>query len=90
VTTSVNRIATTMEIGTSLERPSARLDPPTAVTIRISSVAYAVDDSASDANTGRAMSLGSRWCSCSVVAMGRPTSSFFSAEYTLRRYAPGR
>jgi hypothetical protein len=39
VTTIASRIATAMPMGTSLLRPSARLDPPTAMTKRISSVA---------------------------------------------------
>ena len=46
---------------------------PTAMTKRISSVAYAVDEIASDENTASAIVFGIRWCSCSVVASGRPT-----------------
>ena len=64
-----------MPIGMSVLRPSARLDPPTATTKRISSVAYAVDEIASDENTARAMVFEMRWCSISVVASGRPTST---------------
>jgi hypothetical protein len=37
--TIASSAATTTEIGTSLLRPRARLDPPTATTNRISSVA---------------------------------------------------
>ncbi len=47
-------------IGTSFDRPSARLEPPTAVTNKISSVAYAVDEIASDENTASAVALLSR------------------------------
>src|SRR3954447_26621152 len=74
-------MATATEMGTRCESPNARLEPPTAVTNRISSVAYAVDDSASDANTGRAMLFGSRWCSCSLVGIGRPTKMRFRIAY---------
>jgi len=48
-------------------------------------VAYAVDEMASDENVASAMVFGRRCSSCSVVGMGRPTTSRFSAEYTLRR-----
>jgi hypothetical protein len=75
VTTIARRIATAIPIGTSVSRPSARLDAPTAVTNRISSVAYAVDEIASDEKTASPMLFGMRWCSCSTVARGRPTSS---------------
>src|SRR6476620_3960850 len=70
---------TTMAMGTSLLRPSARLDAPKAVTKRISSVAYAVDDSASEENTASAMALESRCSSIWVVASGRPTNNRFNA-----------
>src|SRR4051812_19630365 len=60
-------------MGTSLLRPIARLEPPSAVTKRISSVAYAVDDSASDEKTASAIVFGSRCSSMAVVANGRPT-----------------
>src|SRR5712692_781659 len=69
----VNSTATAKPIGISLLRPSARLDPPTATTKRISSVAYAVDEIASDEKTASAIVFGIRWCSISVVASGRPT-----------------
>ena len=49
--------ATTIESGTSLLSPSVRLDPPTATTNRISSVAYAVDESASDAKMASALTF---------------------------------
>ena len=51
VATIASRIATVIAIGTSFESPSARLDGATAMTNRISSVAYAVDEIASDENT---------------------------------------
>ena len=70
--------ATTIAIGTSLLSPSARLDAPTATTKRISSVAYAVDDSASDENTASAIVFESRCSSIWVVASGRPTNSRFN------------
>src|SRR6478735_1324376 len=57
----------------SVLRPSARLDVPSAVTKRISSVAYAVDEMASDEKTASAMIFGIRWCSCSALDSGRPT-----------------
>src|SRR5438445_860867 len=74
--------ATTIDSGTSLLSPSARLDPPIATTNRISSVAYAVDEMASDEKVASAIRLGRSWCSWSTVAMGRPTSSRFSITYT--------
>jgi hypothetical protein len=43
----------------------------------ISSVAYAEDDSASDANTARATFFERVWCSTSAVDFGRPTSTAF-------------
>ena len=69
--------ATTIAIGTSLLSPSARLDAPTAMTKRISSVAYAVDDSASEENTASAIVLESRCSSIWVEASGRPTNNRF-------------
>src|SRR5262245_4184582 len=80
--TIASKTATTIAIGTSLLSPSARLDPPTATTNRISSVAYAVDDNASDENTARAMVFGSRCSSIWVVASGRPTTSRFKTSST--------
>src|SRR5215510_436532 len=65
--------ATTMAIGTRWSRPRARLDVPAAMTKRISSVAYAVDEMASDEKVASAIDLGSFWCSCSELASGRPT-----------------
>ena len=58
MTTIASRTATAIEIGTSVLSPSARLDAPTAVTNRISSVAYAVDEIASDEKTASAIGLG--------------------------------
>jgi hypothetical protein len=75
VTTIARRIATATAIGTSVSSPSTKLEAPTAVTKRISSVAYAVDEMASDEKTASPMVFEMRWCSCSTVASGRPTSS---------------
>src|SRR6202795_3582962 len=77
-------MSTAMAIGTSFDSPSARLEPPTAITKRICSVAYAVDEIASDENTASATTFEIRWCSCSDVASGRPTSSRFSVLNTMR------
>ena len=44
---------------------------------------------ASDEKTARAIVLVSRWCSCSALGMGRPTSRRFRAEYTVRQHATG-
>ena len=60
VTTIASRIATAMPIGTSLLSPRARLEPPTAMTNRISSVAYAVDEMASDEKTASPIVFGMR------------------------------
>src|SRR3954471_18428043 len=83
VATIARRIATITAIGTSFDRPNARLDEGTAITKRISSVAYAVDEMASDEKTASATIFEMRWCSCSEVASGRPTSSRFSALNTM-------
>ncbi len=45
---------------------------------RISSVAYATEESASDAKTARPVTRVSRSCLASVVGMGVPTSRRFS------------
>ena len=58
MTTIASSSATAIAIGTSTSSPSARLDAPTAVTNRISSVAYAVDEIASDENTASAITFG--------------------------------
>ncbi len=47
-------------------------------TRRISSVAYATEDSASDENTGSARILGSSVCSSRSLATARPTRTRFS------------
>ena len=49
---------------------------------RISSVAYAVEEIASDANTGKPMRLRSRVCPSSDVASGRPTSTRLTNDTT--------
>ncbi len=72
MTTIASRSATAIEIGIRTLSPSARLDAPTAVTNRISSVAYAVDEMASDEKTASAISLGIRWCSWSAMEMRAP------------------
>src|SRR6476619_6495222 len=87
--TIVSRIATAIPIGISVFSPSARLEPPTATTKRISSVAYAVDEMASDENTARAMVFEMRWCSISVVANGRPTSTRLTNATSQILRAPG-
>ena len=50
-----SRIATTTASGTSLLQAAAPMPAWMRRTTRISSVAYAVDEMASEANTGRAM-----------------------------------
>ena len=55
------------------------------MTNRISSVAYAVDEIASDEKTASAIVLVMRWCSCSDVASGRPTKTRFSVSNTSLR-----
>ena len=46
--------------------------PAVASTSRISSVAYATDDSASEANTARPTALPMAWCGISEVSSGWP------------------
>ena len=54
-------------------------NPTTGTSTRmISSLAYAVDDSASLANTARAVGLPSRSCSSWSVFSGGPSTLFFS------------
>ena len=52
-------------------------------TNRISCVAYAVDEIASDEKTASAIVLLMRWCSCSEVASGRPTSTRLKLSSTV-------
>src|SRR5262245_16983043 len=47
-------------------------------TIRISSVAYATEDSASDENTGSARIFGRRVCSSRALSTARPTRMRFA------------
>jgi hypothetical protein len=89
VTTIASSTATTIDIGTSFESPRARLDPPTATTSRISCVAYAVDEIASDEKTASAIVFVIRWCSCSEVAKGRPTSTRLKLSSTVVPSTPG-
>ena len=57
--------------------------PPADSTSRISSVAYATEESASLANTGRAIRFGSSvWPSLSLC-MGRPTSTRLTTPNTM-------
>jgi hypothetical protein len=49
-------------------------------TARISSVAYATEESASEENTGSARILGRSVCSRSRLGIGRPTSRRFRTE----------
>src|SRR6478609_716434 len=83
VTTIARRSATAIEMGMRTFRPSARLDAPIAVTNRISSVAYAVEEIASDEKTASAISLGIRWCSWSADEMGRPTRTRLTTDTIL-------
>ena len=73
MTTNSSNTATAIAIGTSMSRPSTRLEAPTAVTKRISSTAYAVEEIASELNTASPIVFGMRWCSISVDGSGRPT-----------------
>src|SRR5689334_6154177 len=57
--------------------------PPTERVSRISSGAYATGDSASEANTGNAMRLGSSWWCIRSDRKGWPMSSRFSREVGL-------
>ena len=66
------------EIGIRYSRASAAATGTR--TWRISSVAYAVDEMASDAKTARATTFGSRVCASSADASGRPTTSRFRME----------
>src|SRR5262245_17032868 len=67
----------------SESRPSARLEAPAATKKGISSVAYAVEEMASDEKTASATRFVSRWCSCSVVARGRPSSTRLTTDTVL-------
>ena len=73
---------TTMAIGTSGLNAEPPIKACESNTTRISSVAYAVDDNASDAKTGNAISLRSRWCCASVLEIGRPTRIRFNLGTT--------
>src|SRR3954466_10846968 len=74
-----SRITTMMAIG--IRTSSACIPPAGTSTTRISSVAYAVDELASEANTANAMSLMSRcWCS-SADAIGGARKPRLSVEY---------
>ena len=70
MTTIASRIATAIAIGMRTSSPSSRLDEPAATTKRISSVAYAVEEIASDEKTASAIVFVIRWCSCSAEESG--------------------
>ena len=60
-------------------------------TMRISWLAYAVDEIASEANTASAVGIPSRWCCSSSLANGEPTSVRFQRLITSDpRSRPGR
>ena len=61
ITTITNSTQTTIAIGTSRSKAAAPIPAWSSNTTRISSVAYAVDEIASDANTGRAIFFDNRW-----------------------------
>src|ERR671912_1029401 len=61
-----------MAMGTSLSNAASPTPAWRARTNTTSSVAYAVEEIASDAKIGRATRLRSRWWPSSDVAMGRP------------------
>src|ERR1700716_2699372 len=77
--TITSRIAIAIEIG--ITRLNASVCPATyaaANTSRICSVAYAVDDSASEAKIARAVFLVSRSCAKRAVLIGLPTNRRFN------------
>src|SRR5712691_11899196 len=80
-----------IEIGMTRENASAWLMGATyaaASTRRISSVAYAVEESASDEKTAKAVFLVSRSCVKRSVLIGLPTSKRFNeAIFSLRQQA---
>src|SRR6266851_3317724 len=80
-----------IEIGMTRENASAWLMGATyaaASTRRISSVAYAVEESASDEKTARAVFFVSRSCVKRAVLIGLPTSRRFNeAIFSLRQPA---
>jgi hypothetical protein len=81
-----NRTTTMIAIGTNGRNAAAPAPAPIKVTTRISSVAYAVDEIASDANTGNAIFFERRWWASSSLEMGLPMRSFLS-EVIEHRYA---
>src|SRR5690242_11022957 len=74
-TTIASRTAIAIEIGTIA--CIAETEAPTSTT-SAASVAYATDDSGSDAKIGSASHFGSSVSSSSPVAIGRPTTTRFS------------
>ena len=79
-----SRIATTIAIGTSSWKASAPMPALPNRTMRISSVAYAVDDTASEAKIGRATFFESFWWPSSAVAIGAPRRIRLKTD-TIRR-----
>ena len=77
---STSRTATTMAIGTSLSKAATPTPAWSVSTRTISSVAYAVDEMASDAKIGSATRLRSRWWPSSDVAIGRPMRIRLASE----------
>ena len=73
-------MATTIASGTSRSHAAAPIPAWMSSTTRISSVAYAVDEMASDANTGRAIRFRSRWWPSSEVAIGLPIKTRLTSD----------
>ena len=76
-TTITIKAHTTNAIGTIGRNAAIPTPACMTTTTRISSVAYAVEEIASDAKTGRAMSLRSLWWPSSADEMGLPTKTRF-------------
>ena len=77
----VSSTQTTMAMGTRYCHASDPMWAWMSSTTRISSVAYAVEEMASEANTGRAMIFRRRWWRSSADGIGRPTRIRFRVEY---------
>ena len=77
-----------MAIGMRTLSPSSRLDEPAATTKRISSVAYAVEEMASEEKTASAIVFVIRWCSWSADEIGRPTRTRLTTDTILALHGP--
>ena len=77
-TTIVNNAITMRAIGRRGRKAIAPAPAPSSSTATISSVAYAVDEIASDAKTGSAIFLLKRWCCSSALEIGFPRRIFLS------------